>query len=371
MVETERDWVITVKSRAVRWVAPAAVVVAVGAGVGIDSALSASASPSLPARSVEQLMTDMAGAQVTGFSGTVVQHADLGIPSLPDSMGGSGSGLTSLISGSHTMRVWYAGPDKARMALLGTLDETDVIRNGDQVWEWSSSTNTATRYVIPADLIGHDTSAPAAVLDTTPSELAQDILGEVDPTTKVAVDDTTTVAGRNAYQLRIEPRDATSLIGHIEIAVDASEHVPLRVQVFAKGADKPAIDVGFSHVSFTAPPAQQFEFNPPPGATVAQGKVGTSDGASSSSAPETAEQPTGAVVGHGWTSIAVLDGIQPPAKSGSGELGQVLSNLPRVSGSWGSGRLFSSALVTALFTDDGRLLIGAVPAEQLYAAAGQ
>ena len=49
---------------------------------------------------------------------------------------------TSLLSGTHTLRVWYAGPDQARVALLGTLGETDVITNGTDVWIWSSQDNT-------------------------------------------------------------------------------------------------------------------------------------------------------------------------------------------------------------------------------------
>jgi hypothetical protein len=54
-----------------------------------------------------------------------------------------------------------------------------------------------------------------------------------------------------------------------------------------------------------------------------------------------------------------------------GELAALLYRLPRVSGSWGSGRLLTSTLVSALLTDDGRLLIGPVPPDLLYAAAGR
>jgi len=50
-------------------------------------------------------------------------------------------------------------------------------------------------------------------------------------------------------------------------------------------------------------------------------------------------------------------------------LGGVLDRLPRVSGSWGSGRLLSGKLFSALLTDDGRVLVGAVAPELLYAAA--
>ena len=75
-------------------------------------------------------------------------------------------------------------------------------------------------------------------------------------------------------------------------------------------------------------------------------------------------------VGSGWTTVAVL-----PAPTASdtgrnaGSLGGFLEQLPRVSGSWGSGRLMTSTLVSALVTDDGRLVVGMVPPDLLYAAA--
>ncbi len=48
-----------------------------------------------------------------------------------------------------------------------------------------------------------------------------------------------------------------------------------------------------------------------------------------------------------------------------------MTSLPEVSGAWGSGRLLKGTLFTAVLTDDGRMAIGAVPAEVLYEALGQ
>ena len=65
-------------------------------------------------------------------------------------LGGRGSSdFTSLVSGSHTLRVWYSGEDQQRLALLGTLGESDIVRNGTDVWTWSSETNAATHYQLP------------------------------------------------------------------------------------------------------------------------------------------------------------------------------------------------------------------------------
>jgi hypothetical protein len=71
-------------------------------------------------------------------------------------------------------------------------------------------------------------------------------------------------------------------------------------------------------------------------------------------------------VGSGWTTVLVA-GV--PAVESDGDVAQLLSLLPEVSGDWGSGRIVSTRLVSVLLTDDGRVLIGAVSPERLYEAA--
>src|SRR5450759_4015349 len=140
------------KTPALRWAVPAVTAVALVGGGSAVTGLHAIADAGLPARSAAQLLVDVQQARLDGLSGTVFQKSDLGLPSLPG-LGGSGamasSELTSMLSGTHTMRVWFAGPDKARMALLGTLGESDVIKNGKDVWIWASQDKTAKHYLLP------------------------------------------------------------------------------------------------------------------------------------------------------------------------------------------------------------------------------
>src|SRR3954447_5973270 len=104
------------RSRALRWGVPVAAAAAV-ALVATGVFTTAQANPSLPAKSAGQLLVDLQGAKVDGLSGTVVQDSELGLPQLPQAAGqGGGSSLTSLLTGSHTLRVWYAGQDKQRVA---------------------------------------------------------------------------------------------------------------------------------------------------------------------------------------------------------------------------------------------------------------
>ena len=80
-------------------------------GAAAISAVTADASPPLPPRSAAELLVDVQNASLTGLSGTVVQDAALGLPELPVQVGGQGSSsFTALVSGTHTLRVWYAGP---------------------------------------------------------------------------------------------------------------------------------------------------------------------------------------------------------------------------------------------------------------------
>jgi outer membrane lipoprotein-sorting protein len=357
---------MTAQTRLLRWgvpVAAAAAVVLVSTGV-----FTAQAGPSLPPKTAGQLLVDLQGAKVDGLSGTVVQDSNLGLPELPQTGSGGGSGassLTSLLTGSHTLRVWYAGDDKQRVALLGSLGETDVVRNGTNAWLWTSDTNSATHLTVPAGKAGAERAdqLPAGV---TPQQAAEAALKALDPTTAVSTASASTVAGRDAYELVLAPKDKNALVGQVRLAVDAKTSVPLRVQVYPKNSSNgPAFQVGFTSISFDVPGAAQFAFNPPPGAKVTEGSLPT--GSTPSAGDRAKARDAVTTVGTGWTTVAVL----PGPTSTDGALSAFVNQLPRVSGSWGSGRLMSSTLVSALLTDDGRLIVGMVAPDQLYAAAGK
>ena len=290
-------------TRRTRWAVPAGAVAAVAvvaAGTVITSA--ASTTPSLPHRTPQQLIAQIAAPR-TGpqtLIGTIETSAALGLPSLPGADGASGPGRSSplspswLLSGTHTYQVWYGGPGRLRIAAPVQLGETDLRADGRSLWLWDSQANTATHYLppaghgvpaLPAPPPGHsktsvayssslsiavDSSKPTtgAMGVTTPQQAAKRFLAAVGPTTTVRVADNVTVAGRAAYQLELAPKSTQSLIGRVDIAVDAATSLPLRVQVFARGAASPAYSVGFTALSFARPDPSSFTFTPPPGAKV-------------------------------------------------------------------------------------------------------
>jgi outer membrane lipoprotein-sorting protein len=364
---------------ALRWLVPSAAAVVIIGGGAAAGTIVASADPSLPARSAAQLLVDVHNAKVDGFSGTVVETADLGLPAIVGALGSQSSSgdLTRLVAGSNTARVWYAGEDKTRLALVGTDGETDVIHNGADVWLWKSADNTATHLTLPADQVGK-AAVPSGVVPATPQEAAAQALAAISPSTKVTTTGAAKVAGRDAYELVLSPKDTASLVGQVRLAIDAKTHIPLRVDVYAKNATSPAVRVAFQQISFTTPDAQQFAFNPPPNAKVTnatpkqvQQQKQAQQRKAEAQKPTLGSEPK--VVGQGWTSVAELKMPAPKAgtKSDSAELQAGLGMLPKVSGAWGSGHLLTGSLFSALVTDDGRVFVGAVTPATLYAAAAK
>jgi outer membrane lipoprotein-sorting protein len=377
---------------ALRWVVPAVVVGVVGGSSLI--AFTASADTALPDETAQQLLVDLQQAKVDSFSGTVVQKSDLGLPQLPGVGGGSSdTSLTSLVSGTHTLQVWAAGADKQRLAIHGTLGETDIIRNGTDVWNWSSRDNAATHMT----LTGHDEKATARDLPSdapkTPQEAADKVLAAVEPTTTVTTDPAVKVAGRPAYALVLEPKDAGSLIGQVRIAVDGEKKVPLSVQVIATDGTT-VFSTEFSTVDFATPDDAYFTFNPPAGTKVTEEKAPSTDESGAAQKRAEAEQKAKAadedtkIVGSGWSSVIVAKvDASPLAEQKSADpnaggqnadrqggdaaaMKQLIAALPEVSGTWGKGRLLSSKAFSVVITDDGRIAAGAVAPEALYKALG-
>jgi outer membrane lipoprotein-sorting protein len=320
-------------------------------------------------------------------------------------------------------------------------------------------------------------AGPGPLANLTPLQAAQRLLALAGPTTKITVAGTTTVAGRAAYQLAIAPRSGKSLIGGIVIAIDARSHLPLQVQVFARGSSSPAFQIGFTSLTASRPAKSNFTFTPPPRAHVKivhvplpipplaavgtgapvgvggavmglppsfprfvlrstdmpldlVGPLGVSHSAivhgptriSPPFLPPTSDMPRDLVrglrlspsaiwracfkpklpavpapvpfppsamtrisgprvLGGGWLSVIALPvgpalGHMTPLPAGQGPAGQqaallhmLMAAATPVHGSWGSGRLLRTALLSALITSKGEVLIGAVTPSVLFADA--
>lgn len=367
-----------------RWM-PAAAVPAVIAAAALAGSVPASAGDPLPAKTPEEVLALVAQHAAPSLSGTLEQTSQLGLPALPQtgpSAGSDAASVLELLSGPHTARVFTDGPDNMRVQVLDRLAERNAVRSGDQVWLYSSKDNTATHLTLPADAGRHKDFSqfkhPGAGTDgvmPTPEALAARLLAAADPTTEIAVLPEVTVAGRAAYNLTITPRTEGTLVGSVAIAVDGQSGLPLSVELKARGQEEPAFKLAFTSLSLEAPDASLFAFSPPPGATVKEIDVpahgSEPDAALPGSVPGPMDRHSGlpkpTVTGTGWESV-----VEFPASPGSTEAGAMASNDPllqQAAVAVPGGRLFSTAVVNVLLTDDGRVFAGSVPAERLLTAA--
>jgi outer membrane lipoprotein-sorting protein len=235
------------------------------------AAVRADPNPVLPAVTPQQLLTStlQALAQPVTISGRVTTRLDLGIPDLPSGMGSAQLGSLSMLMGDQHFKVWHS-PDGVRVAQLTDFGERDAVANHTDAWLWDSSQMSAQHLSLsslPTPATPDPSTAPS-MGDIT--AFAQKVLADVQGYANVSIDTTARVAGRPVYQLVLTPFSTLTRIGMIEMAIDAQTRLPLRVQVFPRGSTRPALEGGFTSVSFGPIASSVFDFTPPPGTTVTQ-----------------------------------------------------------------------------------------------------
>lgn len=382
------------------WIVPAAVTAAVALTI-FARPLASAGSSDLPERSAQDLVAAALEAEPVALTGTVVHTARLGLPELVAEA--AGADPLALLGGSSTLRIWTDGEHRARVALLGTLSEYSAVVNGPEAWTYSSSEDEVVHYQLTAadrarfealgdDAVGltHQAQLP------TPQEAAAQVLAHVEEFSTVVVDSQTTVAGRDAYQLIVTPASSGTLVDRVTLALDGETMTPLRVQTWSvTDTSAPAVEISFTDVDFEAPGDAALTFSAPAGASQREVLVPLPS-EEDLATPRDPDHSTQRVTGTGWETVVELDGVDFAAMlagnpaaltqlpTGSPEAQEQLLGefIPDHAGALDQralyeqlttevpeGRLFSSALVSALITNDGRILVGAVPAETLRSMA--
>ncbi|MFD9411807.1 outer membrane lipoprotein carrier protein LolA [Streptomyces sp. NPDC059989] len=386
-----------------RYAVPVAVAGVAAATVAMVPAFANAGGPDLPKVTAQQLIAKIAASDVQELSGTARISTDLGLPKIASGLLGGGGVATGsanpeekvaqLANGTHTVRVAADGPDRQKLTFLDGKDEYSLIHNGDDVWGYASKSNE----VFHEKNAGQGGHKADERLAASPQQLAQDVLKAAGTTTDVSVGDTAQVAGRDAYQLVLKPKQSGSTVGSVQIAVDAKNGVPLRVQLLSSQGGKPIVDAGFTKVDFAKPSADTFAFTPPKGAKVSEGTDGPGEKGKEhgkakedehlkalESFPGLGGLTGGAdgkgdvkVLGEGWATVAQIEtgagkslkdlendkNAPKPAKDFLNSLGD------KVTGKFGEGRVLSTRLVNALITDDGKVYVGAVTKDQLVKTA--
>ncbi|MGN8051209.1 LolA family protein [Curtobacterium sp. 22159] len=318
--------------------------------------------------SAADVIASIAKSSDTAYSGRIDQTSDLGLPELPTGSGGSSlegdaSDALGLLTSSHTARVYVGGADEQRVQVTQQLAEQDVIRNGSDVWTWDSKSRTATHVTLPA----HAGSRPDEA--ATPADVAKRAVEAITPTTTVSKPTEVRVAGHDAWQITLTPKSSDTLVGTVRLAVDQQTGLPLRATIEAKEQSDPAVQIGFTSLQYGAPAERLFHFTPPSGAKVETKDL--SDAAPNATGDGTHQQrhhfgtePT--FTGTGWDTIAELPAGTVDRSSLGGDATGLLGQLTK---SVDGGRAVQTSLVSVYLTDDGRVLVGAVPVSALVAAA--
>ena len=370
-----------------RWLPALLIPFALAIAVLLGS-VQAGATVSLPPKTAEEILAMIARTEVRALSGTVEQTAELGLPEVPTSGPGIAPGAVSaleFLTGSHTARVYVDGPLRARLQVLDQMAERDVVINGGDAWFYNSRDNSATHLTAPAKptapekyeprMLPPDMAAPdmAAPDMPTPEAMASRFLAAVDASTEVTASESSTVAGRSAYSLVLNPRSTETLVDSVTIDVDSETGLPLGVEVRANGQAEPAYSLAYTQLDLSTPDAELFNFTPPPGATVTEKvlpvKPVPSMAMPSTPVPDPAvaepevRGPGAFVTGKGWDSVISLPAGSAPAELTSNpQLSQALQPV-------GGGRALTTSLLSVLILDDGRVYAGMVPLERLQSAA--
>ena len=377
------------RASALRWAVPVAALTATIGIAGVSNLVSANAQvPNLPPLTAAELLAKVTSAKVPAFSGTVQLTANLGLPDLGGFGGSVPGSISDLLAGTHTASVSADGPTKLKVTTQGALAESSWIRNGNDAWSWSSETQTATHANAAAGTdIGTDADTPNAVAGVTPGPesmsppaMAARVLAQVDPTTSVSVRTSAYVAGRAAYELVLTPKSVTSTVGEVVLAVDAATGTPLEARITAKGKASPALELGFTQITFAAPPASTFVFTPPAGSTVKQATSVAdllpitgrdhhdrpADSPDATSTVKSGDRGT-TTVGTTWGTVIITKGttISP-------HIAQLLGGGTDITLAAGvTAKVVTTALINVMLTSDGRIAIGAVTPQALQAALNQ
>lgn len=389
------------KRNVIRW-APAVLAPVLIAATAIGVSVSANADVVLPDKSASQLLQFINTNPNITFSGKVTKVANLGLPNInlipaisqstvdqitknmPKGMsdfipkatvqGGLATAI-GFLSGTQQANVYVDGLNRARVQVLDPMSERDFIRNGSDIWYYDASKQSASHHALtPSELApdkggwtGGTTSLPFDI--NSPASIANYLISQASPTTTFSVGRDARVAGEAAYTLTMTPETADSLIGHITISIDGTNGLPLAVAVTAVGTTQPAFSVSFDSITFAKPAASIFAFTPPAGTTVTQ--VATPAMGQEPSATES--QPSAAdkaqistLQKEGWSAVVEIPAAQAASVLGSLTTNTLYQDLTKaVAG----GRIFSTALLNVLITNDGRVFAGAVTPQKLLETA--
>ena len=245
--------------------------------------------------------------------------------------------------GTHTAKVEVAGASKARIAVLDSSAERDVIRDGRSVWVWNSKTST--RHARDRLRRRRREAGRRGARRRRPAALAQELLAKVDGTTAVSVDPAQPVAGPRRLHARAHAEDDRhdDRLGP-DRGRRARPACRSTCRCIARGATSPAFETGFTDISYAVPAASTFDFTPPSDAKVTTKTLTPGDRPEGARAAGSAHEADGHRIG------LVLDRRRSPAGAVPSDLASN-PTVSRLTTAVAGGRVLHTALVNVLLTD--------------------
>ena len=242
--------------RSWRWLVVLAVVATLGAvpvlvaHVPLGSAADAAA-----------LLTRMRASADRPYAGYAESSGSLALPAsdvLDD--------VSTLLGSRTQVRVWWRAANDWRVDTLTPTGESDqyAVDIGTAVWD---SEDNRMSYG-EADL--GQVRLPRS-RDAVPPELAARLLSRA-TADRVTSLPSRLVAGRVAEGLRFRPDDPLGSIERVDVWSDGGSGIPVRVDVYGRGAQVPAVSSTFLNFSATTPDPSATRFVPPAGARLARGR---------------------------------------------------------------------------------------------------
>jgi outer membrane lipoprotein-sorting protein len=172
-------------------------------------------------------------------------------------------GTDPILSGA-TGRLWISNDGRMRLELQSDNGEdAQALVSNSGFWIYDPSSNTEYRGTLPTD------SHSGKQSDKVPSiAQIQQRISELTQHANLSGAIPSDVAGQAAYTVRVSPKHDGGLLGSVALAWDAARGVPLRFAIYARGQDKPVIELKVTDVSYGKVSASDFAVSPPPGAKV-------------------------------------------------------------------------------------------------------